>query len=67
MSRLAHAVFAAPHFEAEKASQSQTLQLEIRNAKAIQAQTGCGWTEALRKAYQGHPHVAIPLTGQTTG
>jgi hypothetical protein len=53
MSRLAHATYAAPGFAAEKRAQAAQAQHEIREAKRIQAQTGCSWTEALRLAYRG--------------
>lgn len=50
MSKLAHATYAAPGFEAEKRALSKLIQHEIREAKRIRAQTGCAWTEALRLA-----------------
>lgn len=55
MSRLAHATYAAPGFEAEKRALDKVIQAEIREAQRIQRQTGCTWTEALRLAYQGAP------------
>jgi hypothetical protein len=53
MSRLAHATYSAPGFAAEKAAQAAQAQHEIREAKRIQRETGCSWSEALRLAYQG--------------
>lgn len=51
MSKLAHSTFAAPGFEAEKRAQASQAQHEILEAKRIQKETGCTWTEALRIAY----------------
>lgn len=51
MSRLAHATLAAPGFEAEKRDMTATAQLEISQAKRIQQQSGCSWTEALLIAH----------------
>ena len=50
MSRLAHSVYAAPGFAAEKWDLDRRIQMEIREAKSIQHQTGCTWSEALRLA-----------------
>ena len=50
MSLLAHAVYAAPRFEAEKRDLDKAIQHETREAKRIQGQEGCSWTEALRLA-----------------
>lgn len=58
MSRLAHATYGAPGFGPERKALLAELDaqraLEIKNAKAIQEQTGCTWTEALRAA-ANHP------------
>ena len=51
MSAIAHATLAAPGFDAEKRAMATTAQHEIAQAKHIQQQTGCAWTEALRIAY----------------
>lgn len=53
MSRLAHATFAAPGFDAEKRALASQAQIEIQQAKEIQARTGCSWTQALKEAYTG--------------
>lgn len=47
---LLHAALIAPGMEREKKALLEQMQLEVRNAKRIQAQTGCSWTEALRAA-----------------
>lgn len=52
MSRLAHTVYGAPGFKAEKRALAATAQHEVLEAKRIQQQTGCSWTEALRHARQ---------------
>lgn len=53
MSHLAHSTYAAPGFEAEKKALDKQIQAEIAEAKRIQQQTGCTWTEALRLAKEG--------------
>ena len=58
MSILAHATLAGPGFEAEKRAMAATAQHEVRQAKHIQDQTGCTWTEALRIAYANDPITA---------
>jgi hypothetical protein len=52
MSKLAHATYAAPGFAAEKKVLAEQAQHEVREAKRIQQQTGCTWTEALRLAHK---------------
>jgi hypothetical protein len=52
VSVLAHATYAAPGFDAEKRSLAAQAQREIVEAKRVQAQLGCTWTEALRIAHQ---------------
>ena len=54
MSALDHAIYAAPGFDAEKRALDAQIQHEIREAKRVQAQTGCTWTEALRIARNNH-------------
>lgn len=54
MSALAHTTYAAPGFEAEKRALAAQAQHEIREARRVQAQTGCTWTEALRIARNNH-------------
>ena len=51
MSLLAHSTYGAPGFDAEKRALWHTAQHEITEAKRVQAQTGCTWTEALRIAH----------------
>lgn len=50
MCRLAHATYMAPGFKKEKQAQFRQGQHEIIQAKGIQKQIGCSWTEALRLA-----------------
>jgi hypothetical protein len=57
MSLLAHAALGTSGMEPEKKEQADQAQLEIRNARALQAQTGCSWTEALKQAR--HPFLDI--------
>jgi hypothetical protein len=52
MTRLAHATAGAPGLDAEKRELADIAQHEIAEARRIQTQTGCSWTEALRLAYQ---------------
>ena len=47
MSLLEQTTFAAPGFEAEKRPLDATIQAEIIEAKRIQQQTNCTWSEAL--------------------
>lgn len=58
MSAIAHATYAAQGFDAEKRALAATAQHEIAQAKHIQRQTGCTWTEALRTAYAQDPITA---------
>lgn len=51
MSTLAHSTYAAPGFDAEKRALAAQAQREIVEAKRVQAQHGCTWTEALRIAH----------------
>lgn len=55
MSRLAHATYAAPGLDmrARRKAMAPQIQREVVEAKRIQQQTGCTWTEALRLAYKG--------------
>jgi len=55
MSRLAHAALGATGLEAEKRDQAARAQREVEQAKHIQQQTGCSWTEALRIARADDP------------
>ncbi len=48
MSRLAHAVFGAPGFEAEKRHLATVAHNEILEAKRAQVQLGLTWSEAIR-------------------
>ena len=54
MSLLAHSTYGAPGFGRERkallADLANQRNLEIKNAKAIQKQTGCTWAEAVRRA-----------------
>jgi hypothetical protein len=50
MNAIAHSTFAAPLMTTEKKALDQVIQAEISEAKRIQAQTGCTWTEALKAA-----------------
>jgi hypothetical protein len=50
VSRLAHATYGAPGFGPERKALDAQRALEVKNAKAIQEQTGCTWTEALKAA-----------------
>ena len=47
MSKLAHSVYGAPGFSKEKGALFQQIQAEIKEAKRIQEQLHCSWTEAL--------------------
>lgn len=55
MSRLAHAALGAIGLDAEKRELADTAQREVAQAKRIQQQTGCSWTEALRIARADDP------------
>lgn len=55
MSRLAHATYAAPGFEAEKRALDATIQHEVAEAQRIRRATGCTWAEAIRLASQPQP------------
>lgn len=61
MSLLAHATLGAPRMEADRRALDARIRHEVREAKRIQAEVGCSWTEALRLAYQ--PRVLPPRTG----
>ena len=50
MSALAHAVYGASGFEAEKRALDAQTQHEITEATRLQTETGCTWSEALRLA-----------------
>ncbi|MFN3888116.1 MAG: hypothetical protein ACK4MG_14270 [Aquabacterium sp.] len=50
MSAMAHACLAAPRMDAQRKELDLRIQAEIAEAKRIQQQTGCAWTEALRLA-----------------
>jgi hypothetical protein len=50
MSLLAHACYAARGFEAERRDLDRAIQAEVREAKRIQHEVGCSWSEALRLA-----------------
>lgn len=50
MSRLAHAALGAPGFVAEKRAAHEESQAIIVEAKRIQREQGCTWTDALRIA-----------------
>jgi hypothetical protein len=54
VSRLAHATAGAPDLDAEKRALADLAQHEIAEARRIQAQLNCTWTEALRIAYQNN-------------
>jgi hypothetical protein len=51
MSILAHATYGALKFTAQKRNLDRRIQDEIQQALALQQQTGCSWSEALRLAY----------------
>ena len=59
MSRLAHFLPCprafAPRAEwfAERRAYDARIQAEVREARSIQQQTGCSWSEALQLAYKG--------------
>lgn len=55
MSRLAHATLGAPGLKTEKREQAAQAQHEVVQARHIQQQTGCSWTEALRIARADDP------------
>ena len=65
MSRLAHATFAAPGFEPEKRALARQAQLEVQQAKEIQARTGCSWTQALKEACEGRAETTALQTEDT--
>jgi hypothetical protein len=50
MSILAHATYGASKFDAEKRDLDNRIQFEIAEARRIQQQTGCAWSDALRIA-----------------
>jgi hypothetical protein len=50
MSLLAHTTYGALGFSAQKDALVSQIQHEIKEAKRIQQQTECSWTEALRAA-----------------
>lgn len=50
MSLLADALYAAPRFGVQKKNLDARIQYEIEEAKRIQAQVKCSWSEALRIA-----------------
>lgn len=50
MSLMAHACRAAIRMESERRDLDQRIQAEVVEAKRIQQQTGCKWSEALRLA-----------------
>jgi hypothetical protein len=56
VSLLAHATAGAAgaHLERETRALADLAQHEVAEARRIQAQTGCTWTEALRIAYQNN-------------
>ena len=55
MNKIAHSAAAAPGLTALKKALSETIQAEIKEAKRIQTQTGCTWTEALKTAAKQEP------------
>ena len=55
MSRLAHAALGAPGFVDEKRAAHEEAQAVIVEAKQIQRELGCTWTEALRLAERKRP------------
>lgn len=50
MSLLAHAIYAAPRFEAQKRALDARIRHETLEAKRIQAVHGTTWAEAIRLA-----------------
>ncbi|MBS0454040.1 MAG: hypothetical protein JSS14_22280 [Proteobacteria bacterium] len=50
MSLLAHATFGARGFQAERRALDARIQAEIVEAKRLQRELGCTWSEALRLA-----------------
>jgi hypothetical protein len=52
MSILAHATAGAQSLELERRALADIAQHEIKEARRIQEQLRCSWTEALRLAYQ---------------
>lgn len=67
MSLLAHSTCGAPAFDAEKRALRYRAQQEIAEAKRVQAQTGCTWTEALRIAHNWVRLIDTPETNQPKG
>lgn len=55
MSRLAHAALGAPGFATEKRAAHEESQAIIVEAKRIQRELGCTWTEALHIADRKRP------------
>ena len=55
MSWLAHAALGAPGFVAEKRAALKEAQAVIDEARQIQRELGCAWTEALRLAERKRP------------
>ena len=56
MNKIAHSTFAAPSMSIEKKALADVIQAEIKEAKRIQVQTGCTWTEALKAAAKRSKH-----------
>ncbi len=52
MSLLAHATLGAPGLEPQKRALTNHIKAELAEAKRIQKQLGCTWTQALRLAYK---------------
>lgn len=52
MSLLAHACLMARGFEAERRALDKRIQDEAMEARRIQRQLGCSWSDALRLARQ---------------
>lgn len=55
MSRLAHAALGAPGLAAEKRAAHEEAQAAVVEAKRIQRELGCTWTEALHIADRKRP------------
>ena len=51
---MAHAAMGTQSTPAEKQHLREQMHLEVLNAKRIQAQIGCSWTQALKAAVRGN-------------
>jgi hypothetical protein len=60
MSLIAHKCLAAPGFAVERKELDKQIQFEVREAKRIQQEQQCSWSEALRLACDGPLDLKAP-------